>query len=197
MDKKTIFERLEYQNKIWKIGLYDYLYNSVYSMRFAIANYYVQQFFKQAKILDVGAGSGTLLGYLNNVTTEYYYNDISEYALNIFKNSKIYANNKSKIKIIFGNINDIDLDIEVDVIISLGVVKYLYDKNTFLLLFEKKLKKNGIMLLETTEACDGFSYYCKDLPNPIHSVKYELLNNSEFDSSKTRIINVYRKESDN
>lgn len=193
MDEQTIFERLECQNKIWKIGLYNYLYNQIYSVRFAMAHYYVKSSFENAKILDVGAGSGTLLTYLNDIANKYYYNDISEQALNIFKSSDIYINNKSKIELLFGNINNIDLDIELDVIISLGIAKHLYNQNTFRLLFERNLRKGGIMLLETTEVCNAFNYYCEFLPKPFHSIKYEILDDVESNSANTRIMNIYKK----
>ncbi|MCD7872323.1 MAG: class I SAM-dependent methyltransferase [Clostridiales bacterium] len=189
MDEQTIFERLECQNKIWKIGLYNYLYNQIYSVRFAMAHYYVKSFFENAKILDVGAGSGILLTYLNDIANKYYYNDISEQALNIFKSSDIYINNKSKIELLFGNINNIELD----VIISLGIAKHLYNQNTFLVLFEQNLREGGIMLLETTETCDALTYYCELLPKPFHSIKYEIIDDVESNSANTRIMNIYKK----
>lgn len=193
MDEQTIFERSECQNKIWKVGLYNYLYNQKYSIRFAMAHYYVKLFFENAKILDIGAGSGTLLTYFNDITNKYYYNDISKQALNIFKRSDIYINNKSKIELLFGNINNIDLDIKLDVIISLGVAKHLYNPNTFLFLFEQNLREGGIMLLETTETCDALTHYCELLPKPFYSIKYEILDDVEKNSANTRIMNIYRK----
>ena len=195
MKEKTIFERVDCQNRIWKTGLYDYLYKSVFSVRFAIAAFFIRQFFENGNgiILDVGAGSGTLLTYCNDIVKKYYYNDISEEAQQIFQCSQIYQENESKIKLLCDNINDINLDTKFDSIVALGVARHIYDKDTFLTLFNDNLSANGIMLIETTAACDAFQYYCNGLPNPVHSIKYEILDNFEFGTSKTRILNIYRK----
>lgn len=193
MEEKTIFERVDCQNRIWKTGLYDYLYKSVFSVRFAIAAFFIRQLSKNGIILDVGAGSGTLLTYCNDIAAKYYYNDVSEEALKIFRHSQIYKDNESKIELLCGNINNMNLNVKFDAIVALGVAKHIYDQDTFISLFNDNLSSDGIMLLETTEVCDAFHYYCKNLPAPTHSVKYEILDDFEFGTSKTRVLNVYRK----
>lgn len=196
MEEKTIFERTDCQNRIWKTGLYDYLFNSIFSIRFHICNFYIRMFFNQnADVLDVGAGSGTLFSFIWDIVKKYDYNDVAEEALKVFKNSNTFKEHTPLINILHDNINNITSEKKYDVIASLGVAKFIYEQDLFFNLFSNNLADGGIMLLETTESCDAFSYYCCNVPKPIHSIKYEILDEFDFNTSKTRILNVYKKTS--
>lgn len=195
MDDKTIFERIDCQNRIWKTGLYDYLFKSVFSIRFCICNFYIRMYSsKPVNVLDVGAGSGTLLSFIYDIAKNYNYNDISDEAIKVFKNSEAFKKHASIVNILHENINELQNQSYYDIIVSLGIAKFVYEKDLFFNLFNNHLSNNGIMILETTESCDGFSYYCNSLPNPIHSIKYEILDNFNFGTSKKRVFNVYKKE---
>lgn len=193
MDNKTIFERIECQNRIWKSGLYDYLHKSIFSIRFSIASFFIEKYSNNGIVLDVGAGSGALFNYCEKFIKKYCYNDVSSEALKIFESNPLVINKKEKIETMCGNIKNLQPVKKFDVIVALGVAKYVYDADTFISLFLNNLYDNGLMILETTEECNAFEYYCDKLPPPIHSFKYEILDDFDFGTTKIRTMNVYKK----
>lgn len=194
MDDRTIFERIECQNLIWKNGLYDYLYKTVFSVRFSIASFFIEKYSRDGTVLDVGAGSGTLFSYCENFIKKYCYNDISREAFKVFQDNSLVKNNTNKIEVICDNINCIQKAKKFDAIIALGIAKHVYEQDTFISLFNDNLRNNGVMILETTDACEAFQYYCNKLPKPVHSIKYEILDDFDFGTTKIRMMNVYKKE---
>lgn len=189
----NIFERIDAQDKLWKFGAYDYLVDQNFEIRFFICSYYIKKHFqRKIEMIDIGAGSGTLYTMNRDIIKKYDYNDVSSCALERFKQSIAFSPNNKEVGFISGNIANVKDMGAYDLIVAMGVAQNLYSQGQFELLYSEHLRKDGLLIIEGADE-KIFSSYGKNLPTPIHSLKFEILDAKGFEKIHIRQINVYAK----
>lgn len=193
MDERTIFEYVDQQNRLWKKGLYDYLDNSILSIRFDMCKYFIEKEFTQnIDVLEIGAGSGKMLTLISDKIKSYVFNDVSEEAVKLFKSNCNEIIKEKNVEILFGNISDFELNKKFDVILVLGVLRYNFYVDMFKDLYFKHLNKGGILIMESNVGCYVRNHYCSELPQPSYSLEFKLEDYVDSSMPKNRIIDVFK-----
>ena len=158
---------LELSNKFWKDEpnkFYEHYRTSINPISF-FAKLFLKQrnawalsrvvLNKNDVIADIGCGSGTLLDQLANNTKHVYAIDISEQMLEEAKNN----NNSINIEYVQSSCEPCPLNnSSIDTIISLGVLDYVRDIESFVIELNKVLKPGGIAVITAPKTRTIFSF---------------------------------------
>jgi len=143
------------------------------------------------KVLDLGAGEGKNSVYLANKGAEVYAFDLSEIALNRFKNQPNYKNCKRNIHV--EKINILDLEFEnstFDIIITYGILHCLNNVNEIIQMVNRIynwLKKDGYFVCVT---------FTDELPPPLiqdYLFKEAFIKKDFFNSYKKKHKILYKE----
>ncbi len=99
----------------------------------------LNHYFKGGNILDIGAGSGSILDYAKQRLCK-------TYAIEISKDSREQLINKGHI--IINSLSDTD-DESFDIITAFDLIEHLYDVPIFMSNVQKKLRKDGHLIIQT------------------------------------------------
>ena len=141
-----------------------------------------------AKILDVGCGSGNFFAYINSISKKISYTGIDS------DNSKL-----SKKKFKNKNFNIIDKDLrntwhlgEYDFVWSSEVIEHLFDDKKFFNKLVKSTKIGGYILI-TTPNLEGYLSFAKKYKWPIEPSKDEIIGHVRLGYSENDLINLSRE----
>ncbi len=156
------------QEQMWRDGDYDYLDDSLISVRGPIVSHLVHRFGQKIRgckraslnILDVGAGSGMIFWNLLDGLRCYTHNDVSQTAEDRFVGS-VPAD--SPVKLLFGKIEDVVEDREFNVILGLGLVPEMITPDTMSALVANNLEVGGVCILEAhTQNFKAYEGVCSE-----------------------------------
>ena len=137
---------------------------------------------KNAKIIDIGCGSGSLLiGLKSKGFTELYGIGMSSTITSLLEQSDIKCKTTS---ITEKNINLAE-SASFDIVCLISVLEHVYDLNMALSNISTMLKENAYLIILLPDA----AYYHKEILNPIHVINLEHINH--FD--KTSLGNLMKQ----
>ena len=158
---------LELSNKFWKDEPNKFYEH--YRTSFNPISFFAKLFLKQRNawalsrvvlnkndvIADIGCGSGTLLDQLANNTKHVYAIDISEQMIEEAKNN----NNSINIEYVQSSCEPCPLNnSSIDTIISLGVLDYVRDIESFVIELNRTLRPGGVAIITAPKTRTIFSF---------------------------------------
>lgn len=157
----TIFEQLGLQERLWRLGKFDYLEIEAMSPRFEHCRRLINESISAPiSMLDVGAGTGRALEHMFDIISSYCYVDVSRDATARFM-TKLKNRSFPEIKIETRNcdITSVQHQEHFDVILGLGLNRFVYPHDIFERLSVGCLNRPGLIILEASVQSEALDYY--------------------------------------
>lgn len=185
------------QDRLWRLGFLEYLTSNEFSVRFAICAHYLSFMIEgPLRVLEIGAGVGTLPLELLERLCSYTYCDLSETAALSFRNTIEPKLVGVETSVIVGEIDQLVIETSFNALVALGIISGLCTKETVLRLVTYNLDVGGVFAVEFNEDWENLVWELTPRGlDQLYGIKIELEGQLEGQMPRKRKMLFFRKSS--